>query len=185
MPTSYLVTGATGHLGYNVIKALHDKGCKVRGLVLPDDPNTDRLQDLAEVFTGDIRDKSTLDEFFDCPSTDDICVVHCAAITTFRQKFNQEVWDINVVGTSNILDMCRVYHVRKMIYVSSMAAVPSLPDNELTCEISEFKTDKVFTFYGKTKAAATSLVLDAAAKGLDVSVVHPSAVIGPYDFGCT
>ena len=78
MPTSYLVTGATGHLGFNVIKALHSRGYKVRGLVLPDDPNIDRLDGLATVFTGDIRDKSTLDEFFDCPSTDDICVIHCA-----------------------------------------------------------------------------------------------------------
>ncbi|MBQ1522153.1 MAG: NAD-dependent epimerase/dehydratase family protein [Erysipelotrichaceae bacterium] len=185
MPTSYLVTGATGHLGFNVIKALHSRGYKVRGLVLPDDPNIERLDGLATVFTGDIRDKSTLDEFFDCPSTDDICVIHCAAITTFQPKFSQEIWDINVVGTSNILDMCKVFHVKKLVYVSSVAAVPSLPGNEMTYEISEFRTDRVKGFYGKTKAAATSLVLEAASKGLDASVVHPSAVMGPDDYGCT
>ena len=49
MSITYLVTGATGHIGFNVVRILTQKGCKTRALVSPDDPNENRLPEGCEV----------------------------------------------------------------------------------------------------------------------------------------
>ena len=185
MSVSYLVTGATGHLGYNIVRNLYRKGCRVRALVLPDDPNAFRLADMAQIFYGDVTDRTTLDEFFDCPSTDDIQLIHCGALLTLDYKFNQEVWDVNVIGTKNILDLASSYHVSRRVFVSGVSAIPLDEEKEVLTEITDFRTDKVTGIYGKTKAAASSLVMGAAEEGLNISMVLPSVLIGPYDYGQT
>lgn len=182
MSITYLVTGATGHLGNNVISILHNQQEKVRALVLPNDPFVKHIEGKCQIYYGDVTDKTSMEEFFDCSSKDDIYVIHCAGIVSLHNKFNQKVWDVNVVGTKNILDMCKLYHVKKMVYVSSVHAIPELPNNETITEVNSFDTEKVVGLYAKTKAAATQLVLQEAAAGLDVSIVHPSGIIGPNDY---
>ena len=58
-----------------------------------------------------------------------------------------------------------------------------LPKGQTMTEVKQFDYHKVVGLYAKTKAAATALVLRAAEKGLDASVVHPSGIIGPFDPG--
>ena len=183
MPTSYLVTGATDHLGFTIVRKLYEKGCKVRALVLENEPNITLLEPYAQIFTGDIRDKVSLEPFFDCPSTDDICVIHCAEKYTAANRFNQEIWDVNVVGTNNIIELCKLYYVKKLVYVSSVFAIAMGKEGEAVSEPSEFKTDAVKGLYAKSKAAATSLVLAASEKGLDATVVLPTEMTGPDDYG--
>lgn len=185
MTVSYLVTGATGHLGYNIVRSLYQKGCRIRALVLPGDPNAFRLAEMAQIFYGDITDRTTLDEFFDCPSTDDIQLIHCGALLTLDYKFNQEVWDVNVIGTKNMLDLASSYHVSRRVFVTGVSAIPLDDEKEILTEIDDFRTDKVVGIYAKTMAAAGSLVTGAAEQGLNVSLVMPSVIIGPYDYGQT
>lgn len=182
MGITYLVTGATGHLGFNIIRLLTSQNKKVRALVLPNDPSIQHIKDMCEVFYGDITDKLTMEDFFDCSSTDDVYVIHCAGIVSLLDKFNQKVWDVNVGGTKNILDMCKLYHVRKLVYVSSVHAIPELPMGETITEVDHFDTEKVIGLYAKTKAAASQLVLQEAAAGLDASIVQPSGIFGPGDY---
>src|SRR5699024_9363621 len=54
-------------------------------------------------------------------------------------------------------------------------------NGKIMSEISEFSPEKVSGWYAKSKAKATALVLDAAKKGLNASVIHPSGIIGPGD----
>ena len=88
---------------------------------------------------------------------------------------------INVEGTANIIELCKEYHIGKLIYVSSVHALPETPAGQPICEVSHLSPDAVFGAYGKSKAAATQLILDAAGCGLNASVVHPSGIIGPGD----
>ena len=183
MGITYLVTGGTGHLGNTIIKMLAAKNCRIRALVMEDDPNIGIIKDLAEIFYGDIRIGSSLESFFDCPSTDDIYVIHCADIIPQSSRFDQDVWDTNVVGTKNIINYCKTFHVKRMVFVSSVRAIPDPPNGGTAREIRDFDTKSVKGMYAKTKAAASMIVMDACQEGLNASIVHPSALLGPGDYG--
>ncbi len=183
MGITYLVTGATGHLGNTIVRKLAANNCKVRALVMEDDKNIGIIENYAQLFYGDIRIGNTLEAFFDCPSTDDIYVIHCADIIPESSRFDQTVWDTNVVGTKNIINYCKTFHVKRMVLVSSVSAIPEPADGGTTTEITDFSTKSVSGMYAKTKAAASMIVMDACREGLNASIVHPSALLGPGDYG--
>ena len=179
----FIVTGAAGHLGSCVVQALLTQGRTVRALVLPNencpefiDANTDHLKE----YTGDVCSPPTLAPVFEDGAPAELIVIHCAGIVSITKKEDRRVYDVNVGGTKNILDMCRRYRVKRLVYVSSVHAIPALPRGQTIREISSFDPEAVPGYYDKTKAAATQMVLDAAADGLDAVVVHPSGIIGPH-----
>jgi dihydroflavonol-4-reductase len=186
MKRKYLVTGAAGHLGNTLVNMLFNEGSDVRALVLKSDEAAVQIPDSVEVFTGDVRDKDSLRAFFERGSDDletEYIVIHTAGIVTIATKFKQIVHDVNVTGTRNIVDLCLEYKADKLIYVSSVHAIPELAEHHVITEISEFDPAKVVGLYARTKAEATAIVLDACKRGLYVSVVHPSGICGPYDYG--
>ena len=89
------------------------------------------------------------------------------------------MYDVNVNGTANVVDACVTHHARRLIYVSSVHAIPLLPFGQDMKEISSFDPDAGTGYYAKTKAAATNIVLAAAKEGLDAVAVHPAGIIGP------
>ena len=182
MAITYLITGATGHLGLHVVRILCEQKQKTRVLVSSDDPHENILPEDCRVFHGEITDKASMEEFFDCSSQDDIYVIHCAEAHTMSNRFDQHVWDVNVVGTQNIIDMCRLFHVKRLVYVSSVQAISENTSSWIITEPETFETDKVKGLYAKTKAVGTQLVLQQASDDLSVSVVLPSALLGPDDY---
>lgn len=184
MAQLYLVTGAAGHLGLTVVQALVRRGETVRALVLPNDPATRNVPKAAQVFEGDVRDPQTLLAAFAVAPGDRLTVIHCAGIVTIASRYVQSVYDVNVTGTKNIVDACVARRVRKLVYVSSVHAVPILPKGEVIREVSEFNPETVTGLYAQTKAEATAYVLKAVReRGLNASVVHPSGISGPGDYG--
>lgn len=179
----YLVTGAAGHLGNTVVRMLAKKGEDVRALVLPGEENAAALSGFSAVYQGDVRDKASMEAFFAADADTQLFVIHCAGIVTIASKFEQNVYDVNVTGTKHILELCKEHPVRKLVYVSSVHAIPELPRGQVIVETDHFDPDKVEGLYAKTKAEATALVLEAAKNGLPASVVHPSGICGPYDYG--
>ncbi len=179
----YLVTGAAGHLGLNIVNELCLLGENVKVLVLPNDKNVCKLPENVEVCYGDIRNKSDLDNFFKNPDNDDLIVIHAAGIVSIGSKYNSLVYDVNVNGTKNVVDECVKNNVKKMLYVSSVHAIKEKPNHEIITETTCFNPDDVEGLYAKTKAEATAYVLDAASKGLNATVVHPSGILGPNDYG--
>ncbi|WP_312831958.1 NAD-dependent epimerase/dehydratase family protein [Sedimentibacter saalensis] len=180
MNNIYLVTGAAGHLGSVLSKQLIKAGENVRALVLPDEKHT---PEKAELYFGDVRDKESIRHCFENLNDHQLVVIHCAGIVSIASKFNQAVYDVNVTGTRNIVDLCREYRVSKLIYVSSVHAIPEKPKGITITETTEFSADHVVGLYAKTKAEATAYILDAARRGLNACVVHPSGITGPYDNG--
>ena len=179
MKKLWLVTGATGHVGSILVSALKQRGEHVRALVRPGS-NIDVYSDV-EICEGDIRNRETLIPFFDRGDYDYVSLVHCAALITIASKHNPEVWNINVHGTNNVMSLARDTRVDRVVYVSSVHAIPERPANETITEVSSFSPSMVHGQYAKSKAAAAQIVLDYAKAGLNVSVVHPSGIIGPGD----
>ena len=180
MKMIYLVKGAAGHLGSVLTKQLIKAGENVRALVLPNEKHT---PEMAELYFGDVRDKESIRPCFENLNDSQLVVIHCAGIVSIASKFNQAVYDVNVIGTKNIVDLCSEYYVSKLIYVSSVHAIPEEAKGITITETTEFYPDRVVGLYAKTKAEATAYVLNAAGQGLNACVVHPSGITGPYDPG--
>ena len=184
MNTTYLVTGASGHLGRTVAEALLARDAEVRVLVLPKEVDTAHLPVGARVFAGDVRDPASLEPFFAVDAGTALIVIHCAGIVTIASRFDPAVYDVNVRGTQNIVDACIRHHVERLVYVSSVHALPTLPSGQVQREIEHFDPALVVGLYAQTKAEATAYVLLAAReRGLNAVVVQPSGICGPNDYG--
>ena len=90
---------------------------------------------------------------------------------------------MNVKGTKNIIEQCMRHQVKRLVYVSSVHAIPETDEKATISETTKFSKDTVIGAYAATKAEATQAVLDAVKNGLDAVVVHPSGIVGPYDSG--
>ena len=181
MKELYLVTGATGHLGNTVAHRLARAGRQVRALVLPGEEHAPQLPGGA--VAGDVRSPASLEALFAGAEGRDVTVIHCAGIVSIASRFDQNVYDVNVTGTKNVVDACVRRGVKKLVHVSSVHALPEKPGGALVSETDVFSPGAVVGLYAKTKAAATAYALAARARGLDVRVVHPSGICGPYDYG--
>ena len=179
MEKTYLVTGACGHLGGTLVRLLERTGAQVRGLRLPSEQARDRAH--VTYYPGDVRDRDSLRPLFRGLAGREVVVFHTAAIVDISGEVTPQMRDVNVNGTKNILALCREYGVKRLVYVSSVHAIPEKDGYAVLREVDRFSPRQVTGGYAKTKAEATQAVLDAAAQGLDAVVVHPSGILGPFD----
>lgn len=184
MGSLYLVTGAAGHLGNTIVRELADKGAPVRALILPNE-ETDALKSLpVAIYRGDVTVPDTLASFFDVPDPDNTVVIHCAGIVSITSALNPVLYRVNVTGTKNVCDLCVAGGIGRLVYVSSVHAIPEAPHGQTIIETSDFSPDRVVGAYAKTKAEASLYVLLAARdRDLKAVIVHPSGIIGPGDYG--
>lgn len=183
----YIVTGANGHLGNNLVRKLKIEGHDVRSLILPKD-NPKLLEQLnTEVYYGDVTTLNINDQIFDLSNTKytykDVVIIHAAGIISISNKTNHLMEKVNIEGTKNILEISKKLKVRQFLYVSSVHALKELPKNKTITETNHFDEDLVVGAYAKTKASATKLVVDALIEGFPITIVHPSGIIGPHDYG--
>ncbi len=182
MNRAYVVTGAAGHLGVTIVKDLERKNCKIYAFVLYNDDLSILEKTSATIFKGDIRDTASLENMFSSILEEEIYVIHAAGIVSISSKVDKLLYDVNVNGTKNMIDLCKKYNVKRFIYVSSVHAIEEKPKGHTISEVCDFSPLKVVGAYAKTKAEATKYVLDSLKDGLDVVIVHPSGIIGPNDF---
>ena len=179
MKNLYLVTGANGHLGNTLLRMLEERREEVRGLVLPDVPLEDT--EAIRYFHGDVRDRESLRPLFQNTEGRRLIVIHTAGLIDLSQQVTPRMYDVNVNGTKNVIALCLEYQVSRLVYVSSVHAIPERDPLSVLHEVNRFSPDWVVGGYAKTKAEATQAVLDAVPQGLDAVVVHPSGILGPYD----
>ena len=183
MSELYLVTGALGHLGNVVIRQLLEQGKQVRGLVLPSDGPVRYSHRRLQLVYGDVCDRMSLAAFFENAAGHDLTVIHTAGVVSIASEAGTTVRDVNVEGTRNILELSLRHHVKRVVQVSSVHAITEPPDGRQIVEPAAFDPDTVVGLYAQTKAEASQLALEFAAAGLDVSLVHPSGILGPFDYG--
>jgi len=173
----WVVTGASGHIGANLVRLLLHRGETVRALV---HRNTAALDGLAvEQVHADVRDEESLVAAFEGADI----VVNLAARISIARHAEREVDPINVVGTGNVVRVCRQCSVRRLVHFSSIHAMAESPTGAVTDENSPLVGDDQGAAYDRSKARGESCVLEAIKDGLDAVVLAPTAVVGPYDYG--
>ena len=126
---------------------------------------------------GDITHIKSLEGFLENSQV----LIHCASLISLGKKNKNQVYNINVNGTENIIQSCLRYKVR-LIHISSSTAVQEKPSNELFNEDRAYKTAIDFT-YTWSKAKAEQNVLRAVKENnLDALIIRPTAIVGPSDF---
>lgn len=176
---NYIITGACGHLAGAIIRLLSKTECLIFGLILPGQKPEQRKN--TRFYVGDITVPDSLDPLFKAGRSEDTVVIHAAGLISIADKVSEKLYAVNVTGTKNIIRKCREYGVRRLVYVSSVHAIPEKPKGEIITEVSCFSPELVSGGYAKTKAEATSAVLQAACEDIDAVVVHPSGILGVGD----
>lgn len=181
MKRIYVVTGANGHLGRNILERLLSAEQQVRALILPGEtlPHFPH-EELLTIIEGDVCDASSMEPLFADMTGKECVVIHAAAIIDIRSRVSPLTYQVNVLGTQNIIELALRHNVYRYIQISSVHAIPEPKNNRLIREVGYFSPDLVRGGYAKTKAEATQDVMDSIAlHGLPGIILQPSGIIGP------
>lgn len=181
-----LVTGGTGlvgsHLLYHLllendrVKAIHQKTSDlntVKKVFSYYDSNFESLFNRIDWVEADLADISALDIAFESVTL----VYHCAALVSFDPSDYQKMRRINIEGTSNIVNFCISNSVKKLCFVSSIAAVEKKADSYID-ESEKWNSSLVRSGYAITKYGAEMEVWRASQEGVDVVIVNPGIILG-------
>ena len=178
-PNRVLVTGATGFVGAAVVRQLLARGAAVRILRRA----TSALDLLGaagarvEHAVGDLADPEAVGEAVaECGA-----VVHCAAAVAFGPGAADTLHRVNVVGTATVVDACLRAGVRRLVHVSSIAALGRTAGGSAAPidETAVWTDSPANTAYAVSKHRAEREVQRGVAKGLDAVIVNPAVVFGP------
>ncbi len=168
------ITGASGHIGNNLVRLLVARGDDVRifdhrALTIPDQ------RDLV-CFRGDLLKKEDVRNFVRGLDA----VFHLAARIFVNGRKKWQYYRENIMMADNVLEAVKEEGCR-YIYFSSVHAYDPSPREKPLDEWRRLMTEDHF-LYSRSKAISQQKVLAAAAAGMDAVVLNPSAVIGPHDY---
>jgi dihydroflavonol-4-reductase len=175
------VSGGTGLIGSYLIKALVEAGFPVRalcrhpyeGFVL-----TPEMAAKVEWVEGDILDVVALEEAMHGVEQ----VYHCAAIVSFSPGKEEQLYKINIEGTANVVNTALEAGVRKMVHVSSVAALGRLRPEATIDETMNWSEEASNSAYAKSKYFSEMEVWRGLSEGLETVIVNPSIVLGAGDW---
>lgn len=177
MSGSTLVTGGSGFVGAHLVRALLERGDRVRCLVRSSSPRTN-LEGLdVELALGDLRDRDSLAAAVEgCER-----VYHCAADYRLYVRDPGELYESNVDGTRALLAVSLEQGVERVVYTSSVGALGLNKDGSPANEETPVTESDMIGHYKRSKFLAERVALEFAERGLWVAVVHPSTPVGDLD----
>ena len=175
-----LVTGATGHLGANLVRHLLAEGEQVRVMMRSEHDNGALAGLNVERVFADLRDSEAVSAAVrGCAR-----VYHCAALVSTidgNAAHKQEIFDTNVRGTIHIIQAAQRHSIDKLVVSGSLSATGFEPDRS-SHEDMPFNPFERHLPYGYTKHLTEHECLKAHANGLNVVVATSCAIIGPHDY---
>lgn len=171
------VTGASGLVGSHLIQSLLTKGKKVRALYRQAVPVFAGSAQ-CEWIQGDILDPIGLTEAL--AGVD--YVYHCAAIVSFAPGAAAKMLQSNVDGTANVVNACLEQKVKKLVFVSSVAALGRIRETEAIDESMHWTPETSNSVYGQSKYLAELEVWRAMEEGLPMAIVNPVIILGAGDW---
>jgi len=161
------VTGASGHVGAALVRALLERGHRVRAAVRSDTRAIEGLElDRVKVDVTNERDVRALVDGAEV-------VFHAAARVTLEVERDAMADEVNVRGTRNVVRASKDAGVKRLVHFSTAHAL-ARGSADLLASGSGLP-------YERSKAEAERDVIDASRTGLDAVIVSPCAVVGPFD----
>ena len=186
-----LVTGGTGLVGSHLLMSLIKDEVPIRAIYRSEkslekvkrifalyDLDWNYTQSRIEWVKSDLLNPADLQEHFEGVDY----VYHCAAMVSFNKKDRKALLDFNIEGTANIVNLCLDYNIKKLVHVSSTAAIGKSPNNGVRDESCQWVNDGTFSTYSISKYYSELEVWRSAEEGLDVIIINPSIIIGPGDW---
>ena len=174
--TAVVVTGASGHVGANLVRALLASGRNVRALVHRDRRALEGLD--IEMVPGDVTDIDSLR----CAFLGADNVYHTAAHISITTREWQRLEAVNIFGTANVVEACLRCGVHRLVHFSSIEALVSEPNHTPVDESRPLVDSPRCPPYARSKAAGERLVRQGLARGLDAITLYPTAMLGPHDY---
>ena len=170
------VTGASGHLGANLVRSLIDRKWEVRALIHHDRRALEGLS--FERISGDVLDGDSLRRAF----TGADIVFHLAGRISVVKWDRKEVEAINITGVQNVVNACMSTGVKRLVHTSSFHAHKQEPLKEPLDESRPLLDAGSYPPYNHSKAEGERIVRAGIAKGLDAVIINPTGMLGPTDF---
>lgn len=185
-----LVTGGTGLVGSHLLFKLVNSGEEKVRATYRREKTLKRVQHVFSYYTDDSEILFKKIEWVEADLNDipklQIAfkgitqVYHCAAFVSFEPDKYKLLRKINISGSANIVNLCTSNAVKKMCYVSSVAAIGHHSDSEkLIDEHTAWNAEDDNSVYAITKYGAELEVWRGSQEGLDVVVVNPGIILGP------
>jgi len=171
-----LVTGATGLLGAHLVRRLNREGIHPRAMLRERSDLRGLTGTSYEPVRGDVLDRASIERAAQGAEA----VFHLAGSVRFGLKEGPALQALHVEGTGNVVQACLQQGVRRMIHVSSVAALGFGPLNNLATEETMDPFDDS-SAYHVTKREGERLALAASGSKLEVIVANPAFVVGAYD----
>lgn len=170
-----LVTGASGFLGGELVKQLVANGESVRIIVRKSSKvsHLSTIAHLIDIVEADVLDVPSLELAFDGVEK----IYHSAAIIGYDESYYDAMYKTNIEGTANVVNVALSKGVKKLLHISSIAAIGGKPD-ELITEDTKWEKNQWTTHYGITKMLAEREVWRGIAEGLDAVIINPGIIIG-------
>lgn len=176
---NFIITGGTGHIGVNLVRRLKEhKDIKIKLLVLPGEDISPLNDYDTHIAYGNVLDRNFLEREIEPCST----VIHMAGIIDISSENKDLLYKVNVDGTRNIADIALKNKVKRLVYTSSVHAIPPLKKGAPMSEPELLDENKVVGDYAKSKAIAAKYIYSLVKQGLPAVVLYPAGVIGPNDY---
>jgi dihydroflavonol-4-reductase len=170
------VTGSTGHIGANLVRALLAEGRQVRALI---HNRREALEGLdIERVTGSTTDFEGVKKAMAGCDT----VYHLAAIISISGRDEPVLTEVNIKGTGNVARAALENGVKRMVHFSSTHALSEFPDDAPIDENRPLAEGTDFLPYDRSKGGGEREIAKVVAQGLDAVTVNPCGVLGPFDF---
>jgi len=188
-----LVTGATGLVGSHLVLHLLENGDDVSA-IYRSEKSIEKTKSLFKLYhkesffdkihwiQADINDIPSLEIAFQNIDY----VYHCAAFISFEPTDEEKIRKVNIEGTANIVNFCIDKGVKKLCYVSSIAALGDLPKQDprpdqqnFITEKTDWNPEKPHSDYAISKYGAEMEIWRGQQEGLEVVVVNPGVIFGP------
>ncbi|HVI03557.1 MAG TPA: NAD-dependent epimerase/dehydratase family protein [Enhygromyxa sp.] len=175
-----VVTGASGHLGANLVRSLLARGEQVRVLVHRSAAALAEVEHRLERVEGSVCEPESLGPAFAGADR----VYHLAGVISIDGDPDGRVHRVNVEGTRNVARACLEHGVGRLVHVSSVHAFDMDPRDRVLDETRRQVADSHHhSAYDRSKALGERVVREAVAKGLDAVIVNPTGIMGPVDHG--